>query len=96
MEFFFAYRNGDIDVFLDDTPIQEFTLSNYDVNCSTKLTGRQFGENFYAFGLRKEDVWLKVRTSLYKQRCIRLYKGYNSYDSYVRYSARSTKNKLII
>ena len=47
-------------MYMDDTPLLEHALSLLDQNCSIRYTSHHFGENAYAFGVRKGS-WIKVR-----------------------------------
>jgi hypothetical protein len=53
------FRNDKLDLYIDDTPLLEYALSKYDDNCSIKFASHYFGENAYAFGVKKGSM-LKV------------------------------------
>ncbi|XP_052777930.1 glutamate receptor ionotropic, NMDA 2B-like [Mya arenaria] len=59
-EAFRKLRNGQLDMYLDDTPLLEHALSIRDDNCSIRFVSRHFGENSYAFGVKKGS-WIKQR-----------------------------------
>ncbi|KAK3089927.1 hypothetical protein FSP39_007693 [Pinctada imbricata] len=55
-------RDSTFDVYIEDRPIIEYMLSQYD-NCTIKITGSDFGENLYAFGLSKDAMQLREEFS---------------------------------
>ncbi|XP_052777127.1 glutamate receptor ionotropic, NMDA 3A-like [Mya arenaria] len=59
-EAFRKLRSGELDMYMDDTPLLEHALSIMDDNCSIHIASRHFGENSYAFGVKKGS-WIKHR-----------------------------------
>ncbi|WAR23735.1 NMD3B-like protein [Mya arenaria] len=57
-EAFRKLRSGELDMYMDDTPLLEHALSIMDDNCSIHIASRHFGENSYAFGVKKGS-WIK-------------------------------------
>ncbi|KAK3577736.1 hypothetical protein CHS0354_005828 [Potamilus streckersoni] len=61
-EAFRKLRDGEIDLFLDDHTMLEYHMHSEDTDCSLKYAGYLFGDESYAFGVRK-DSWLKEQIS---------------------------------
>ena len=46
------YRQKKLDLYIDDSPLLEYALSQNDDNCSMKYAAHSFGENAYAFAVK--------------------------------------------
>ncbi|KAL3868322.1 hypothetical protein ACJMK2_041139 [Sinanodonta woodiana] len=61
-EAFRKLRDDEIDLFLDDHTLLEYHMHSEDTDCSLKYAGRLFGDESYAFGVKKGS-WLKEQLS---------------------------------
>ena len=53
-------RDGMTDTYIGEASMLRYGLSVYDSNCTVVPAGREFGENLYSFGMKKESTWLRV------------------------------------
>ncbi|XP_050401989.2 glutamate receptor ionotropic, NMDA 3A [Patella vulgata] len=61
-EAIFMLRDREIDVYVDDTPLLQYSVARLDKDCAVRFVGKGFGSDGYAFGLPKFS-WLQVPLS---------------------------------